>query len=145
MDSVRIACAPRWPFTSLDAGADDVRFDFRWADIDAALQLLIDGDADLAEISFATWLKLRSAGDRSIEAAPIFPLRAFRHGLISVGQDATISHPSELRGRRVAIGRYVSTALVHLRGVLAHEYGVPWQEVTWIRTRGDADLWRIPN
>jgi 4,5-dihydroxyphthalate decarboxylase len=55
----------------------------------------------------------------------------FRHSCINVRTDAGIKAPADLKGKRVGTSQYSSTALVFMRGMLQHEYGVAPCDLHW--------------
>lgn len=88
---------------------------------------------DVCELSLAKYCALRAAGDDSIVAIPVFPSRAFRHSAIFVRADGPVDDPGALAGGRIGIPEWTVTATVYARGLLAHEYGVALDGVTWIQ------------
>ena len=67
----------------------------------------------------------------------MFPSRAFRHSAIYVRSDSDIREPADLRGRIVGVRNYLNTAALVVRGLLADEYGVAANEISW--RIGDVD------
>jgi 4,5-dihydroxyphthalate decarboxylase len=57
--------------------------------------------------------------------------RLFRHSGMYVRSDAGINAPADLRGKRVGLPEYQITAVVWMRGILQHEYGVKPTEIHW--------------
>jgi 4,5-dihydroxyphthalate decarboxylase len=57
--------------------------------------------------------------------------RLFRHSGIYIRKDAGIKKPEDLRGKRVGLPEYQITAVVWMRGMLQHEYGVLPSEIHW--------------
>jgi 4,5-dihydroxyphthalate decarboxylase len=87
---------------------------------------------DVSEMSSAKYVSLRSAGDESVQAIPVFTSRLFRHSCIYVRTDR-IGEPADLVGKRVGIPSWSMTAGVFARGLLGEMYGVGPQDVTWIQ------------
>jgi 4,5-dihydroxyphthalate decarboxylase len=87
---------------------------------------------EVSEFSLAQYVALRSRGDTSLIAIPVFPSRVFRHGSIFV-RKGTIDQASDLSGRRVGIPEWAQTAGVWARGILEQEYGVTLNSVEWVQ------------
>jgi len=87
---------------------------------------------DVAEMSMAHYMIMRSRGDFPFIALPIFPSRVFRHGYIYINRNAGIHSPKDLEGKRVGVQEYRQTAGVWVRGILQHEYGVDLDRLTWV-------------
>ena len=84
---------------------------------------------DVSELAFTTYLCAKEHG-KQITALPIFLVRGFHHGAI-VGRGA--GEPRALEGEKVGVSRgYTVTTGVWARGVLADEYGVDLDKVTWM-------------
>src|SRR5262249_58169596 len=66
---------------------------------------------------------------------PAFVSRIFRHSGIYIRSDAGIRTPQDLSGKRIGLPEYQITAVVWMRGLLQHEYGVHPSEIHW-RSRG---------
>jgi 4,5-dihydroxyphthalate decarboxylase len=88
---------------------------------------------DVSEMSFGKYVALRSQGDDSLAAIPVFPSRVFRHSSIYVRRGGEIRRPEDLRGRRVGIPEWAQTAAIYTRGMLAHEYGVALGDIQWVQ------------
>jgi 4,5-dihydroxyphthalate decarboxylase len=87
---------------------------------------------DVCELAFTTYLCAKEHG-KPFTALPVFLVRQFHHGAILVNTKAGIEHPKDLEGRRVGVNRgYTVTTGVWARGVLADEYGVDLDRVTWV-------------
>jgi 4,5-dihydroxyphthalate decarboxylase len=84
---------------------------------------------DVCELAFSTYLCAKEHGKR-FTALPIFLVRGFHHGAIVA---TAAGDPKELEGRRVGVSRgYTVTTGVWARGILADEYGVDLDKVTWV-------------
>lgn len=91
---------------------------------------------DVCEMALTTYLCAKEHGVR-FTALPVFLVRGFHHGAIEVLKDSGISDPKQLEGKRVGIGRgYTVTTGVWARSILADEYGVDLDSITWVR-QGD--------
>jgi 4,5-dihydroxyphthalate decarboxylase len=84
---------------------------------------------DVCELAFTTYLCAKEHGKR-FTALPIFLVRGFHHGAIVADG---VRDPKELEGEKVGVNRgYTVTTGVWARGVLADEYGVGLDKVTWV-------------
>ena len=86
---------------------------------------------DISEMSFSSYLRTVSAGTSEYTAVPAFVSRIFRHSGIYIRKGAGITKPEDLRGKRIGLPEYQITAVVWMRGMLQHEYGVHPSEVHW--------------
>jgi 4,5-dihydroxyphthalate decarboxylase len=87
---------------------------------------------DVSEMAVTTYLVAKAHGVR-FTALPVFLVRGFHHGALQVNRMAGVSGPDDLEGRRVGVSRgYTVTTGVWARGVLADEYGVDLDQVTWV-------------
>jgi 4,5-dihydroxyphthalate decarboxylase len=82
--------------------------------------------------------------DRRFVAIPIFPSRVFRHSYIWINTKAGIAKPADLKGKKVGIADYSMTALLFVRGLLQHEYGVTPEDIHWFRRRAEHVAIEIP-
>ena len=86
---------------------------------------------DVSEMSMGKYVSLRSQGDTSLSAIPVFPSRVFRHSSIYVRRDGPVRVPADLKGRRVGVPEWAQTAAVYSRGALMHQYGLKLQDIDW--------------
>jgi len=88
---------------------------------------------DVSEMSFGKYVALRSQGDDSLVAIPVFPSRLFRHSSIYVRKSGGLRGAADLRGRRIGIPEWAQSAAVYTRGMLTHEYGIGLADVHWVQ------------
>ena len=86
---------------------------------------------DAAEMSMSSYCVTLMQDDPPFIAIPIFPSRCFRHSSIYVNTGAGIERPEDLVGKRIGVPEYQMTAPVWIRGILADEYGVAPDSVTY--------------
>jgi 4,5-dihydroxyphthalate decarboxylase len=86
---------------------------------------------DVSELSFSSFLRTVASGTAAYVGIPAFVSRIFRHSGIYVRTAAGIRRPEDLRGKRVGLPEYQITAVVWMRGMLQHEYGVHPSEIHW--------------
>jgi 4,5-dihydroxyphthalate decarboxylase len=92
---------------------------------------LLAGEWDGAEFSTAVLAGRVSRGLDDLIGIPVFPARSFRHSAIYVRVGAGVTVPSDLIGRSVGTPVWAQTAGVWVRGILAKDYGVPLDAVSW--------------
>lgn len=86
---------------------------------------------DASEMSFSEFITRIDAGDRSLVGIPVFTSRMFRHSYIAVNR-TSVAKPADLRGKRIGIPIYTTTAAVYMRALLQHDYGVGFSDVDWV-------------
>jgi 4,5-dihydroxyphthalate decarboxylase len=86
---------------------------------------------DVAELSFSSYIRTIAAGTAAYIGVPAFVSRIFRHSGIYVRNGAGIDKPEDLRGKRIGVPEYQITAVVWMRGMMQHEYGVKPSEIHW--------------
>jgi 4,5-dihydroxyphthalate decarboxylase len=86
---------------------------------------------DVSELSFSSYMRTVASGTATYVAIPAFVSRIFRHSGIYIRRDAGIKVPADLRGKRIGLPEYQITAVVWMRGMLQHEYGVLPTEIHW--------------
>ncbi len=86
---------------------------------------------DVSEISFSSYIRTVATGTSAYIGVPAFVSRIFRHSGIYVREGAGISKPEDLRGKRIGVPEYQITAVVWMRGMMQHEYGVKPSEIHW--------------
>jgi 4,5-dihydroxyphthalate decarboxylase len=106
-------------------------------------------DFDVSEMAFTTYLCARAFG-KPFTALPVFLTRGFHHGAITrsavAGPASAATDPHALEGQRVGVNRgYTVTTGVWARGILADQYGVDLDRVTWVPS-GDEHVaeYRLP-
>jgi 4,5-dihydroxyphthalate decarboxylase len=86
---------------------------------------------DVTEMATTTYLAARAYG-KPFTALPVFLTRGFHHGAVLARAPGD---PKALEGTRVGVSRgYTVTTGVWARGILASEYGVDLDRVTWVRS-----------
>ncbi|VVE17909.1 4,5-dihydroxyphthalate decarboxylase [Pandoraea cepalis] len=88
---------------------------------------------DLSEMSLAKYASLRSQGDDRLIGLPIFPSRVFRLSSLYVRNDASVTSPGDLCGKRIGVPEWAQTASVYSRGWLTHDQGVALADVEWVQ------------
>ncbi len=86
---------------------------------------------DISELSFSSYIRTVAAGTAAYIGIPAFVSRIFRHSGMYIRKDAGIAKPQDLRGKRVGVPEYQITAVVWMRGLMQHEYGVRPSEIHW--------------
>ena len=125
-------------------------------DMDSATRhwrFLRDGEFDAAEVSGSSYLAARDSG-WPFRAVPVFLHRRFRHGFMFINTAKSIAKPADLIGRKVGVKTLMTTAVLWMRGILQHEYGVPLKSIEWfaeleddveVSLPKDLKLTRLPN
>jgi 4,5-dihydroxyphthalate decarboxylase len=94
-------------------------------------RMLDDREFHVSELSLSSYAALKGRGACLFVAVPVALSRIFRHSCIYVRTDAGIRTPADLKGKRVGTSQYGSTALVYIRGMLQHDYGVKPADMHW--------------
>ena len=94
-------------------------------------RMLDNREFQVSELSLASYTALKGRGACPFVAIPVALSKIFRHSCIYVRTDAGIKKPEDLKGKRVGTSQYSSTALVFMRGMLQHEYGVLSSDMHW--------------
>jgi len=115
-------------------GIDGVELDFRDFDRmpDAYRIMARTAEFDICELAPTTYLMAREAG-APITALPLPMTRQFRHGGLQRLRSSSIRTPKQLEGSAVGLRAYTVTAPVWTRGILAEEYGVDLDRITWFK------------
>jgi len=88
---------------------------------------------DVSEMSFGKYSSMRSQGDDSLTALPVFPSRVFRLSSIYVRRSSELRNLEQLRGHRVGVPEWAQTAAIYSRGYLAHHAGLRLEEIQWFQ------------
>jgi 4,5-dihydroxyphthalate decarboxylase len=94
-------------------------------------RMLDKKEFEASEMSLASYTALRGRGDCPFVAVPAALSKIFRHSCIYVRNGADIKSPQDLRGKRVGTSQWSATALVFMRGMLEHDYGVKAADMHW--------------
>jgi ABC-type nitrate/sulfonate/bicarbonate transport system substrate-binding protein len=86
---------------------------------------------DLCEMAITTYLTAR-AHNKPFTALPIFVVRHFHHSPIFYNAETGVRSPKDLEGKKVGVRAYTVTTGVWARGILATEYGVDLDKITWV-------------
>jgi 4,5-dihydroxyphthalate decarboxylase len=86
---------------------------------------------DVSEMAITTYLTARAYG-KPFTALPVFVMRQFHHAPIAYNVKSGITIPKDLEGKKVGVRAYTVTTGVWVRGILATEYGVDLDKVTWV-------------
>ena len=97
-----------------------------------AFRLMVREQAyDVCELAITTYMCAKEQG-KPFTALPVFLVRGFHHGAIRANAKVVAS-PKDLEGKRVGVNRgYTVTTGVWARGVLADEYDVDLDRITWV-------------
>jgi 4,5-dihydroxyphthalate decarboxylase len=88
---------------------------------------------DVAEYSSSEYIQRYANKHCPFVAIPVFPSRCFRHAFIGINRESGITKPKDLAGKRIGVALYTMTAAIFIRGLLQHEYGVDFSNVTWVQ------------
>jgi 4,5-dihydroxyphthalate decarboxylase len=105
-------------------------------------RFLRNGEFDVAELSSSSYLIARDQGF-PINSLPVFLHRRFRHGFIFINTNKGIKSPKDLIGKKIGVKSYQVSAILWLRGILEHEYGVPHKSCEWF-SEIDEDVEFVP-
>jgi 4,5-dihydroxyphthalate decarboxylase len=94
-------------------------------------RMLDDQEFHVSELSLASYTALMGRGNCPFVAVPVALSKIFRHSCIYTRTGAGIRTPADLKGKRVGTSQYSSTALVFMRGMLQHDYGVAPSDMHW--------------
>jgi 4,5-dihydroxyphthalate decarboxylase len=95
-------------------------------------------ELDMSELSSSSYIVARGLG-MPFRALPIFLHRHFRHGFVYINTGKSIAKPADLAGRKIGVKSFAVTAVLWLRGILQHEYGVDLKSIHWF-TELDEDI-----
>lgn len=93
-------------------------------------RFLRNNEYDVAECSASSYIAARGR-NMPFQALPVFLHRRFRHGFIFTNTSKNIVKPTDLIGKKVGVKFYLVSAILWLRGILEHEYGVPHKSIEW--------------
>ena len=88
---------------------------------------------EVSEMAMGKYVSLRSQGDHSLVALPVFPSRMFRQSSVFVRGDGPVRRFEDLAGRRVGLPEWAQTAAIYTRGFLQHQLGIPLAAIRWVQ------------
>lgn len=106
-------------------------------------RMLLDGEFDIAEFSFSTFLMARERR-LPITGIPIFPRRLFSLSQMWVHQDSQFTQPSDLKGHKVAISAFQNTLALLAKGDLKFHFDTPWESIHWLLTQHEKVKFTVP-
>jgi len=116
-----------------EVGSPAVRLDF--ADVKSAStafkRVVRNLEFDVAELAIVTFLIAKAHG-KPLVLLPAVVLGRFQHPYLVYNRERGRLAPGDLAGRRVGIRSYSVTTVTWLRGILAEEYGVDLDRITWV-------------
>ena len=86
---------------------------------------------DVAELALVTFLLARAHG-KPLVLLPAVVLARFQHRYLVYNRDRGPLAPGDLPGRRVGVRSYPVTTGTWVRGILAEEWGVDLDRITWV-------------
>jgi 4,5-dihydroxyphthalate decarboxylase len=86
---------------------------------------------DVAELAIVTFLIAKAHG-KPLVLLPTVVLGRFQHPYLVYNRERGPLAPGDLTGRRVGIRSYSVTTVTWLRGILADDFGVDLDRVTWV-------------
>ena len=99
--------------------------------IAAFRRMVRDVEFDVCEMAPATYMIARAAG-APFKALPVFVFRRFHHGGFVYRDDAGISKPKDLEGKKAGVRAYSVSTGIWTRGILQNDCGVDVSKVTWV-------------
>jgi 4,5-dihydroxyphthalate decarboxylase len=90
---------------------------------------------DVAELAIVTFLLAKAHG-KPLVLLPAVVLGRFQHPYLVYNRERGHLTPGDLTGRRVGIRSYSVTTVTWLRGILADDWGVDLDRITWITSSG---------
>lgn len=96
-------------------------------------RFILHREWDMSEMSMGKYIALRSLGDTSITALPVFVSRAFRHSMLYVKAGSPIQKPEHLAGQRIGVPEWAQTAGIYARGYLSDYLGLDLRAMEWIQ------------
>lgn len=99
--------------------------------ISAYRRMIRDLEFDVAELAPVTYVMAREAGIPLV-AIPVYINRKFHHGDIVCGPSSGIQVPKDLEGKELGVRAFSVSTGVWGRGLLAEQYGVDIDSITWV-------------
>ena len=94
-------------------------------------RMLEHQEFDACELSLASHASLIGRGNSPFTAIPVMLSKFFRHSCIYVREGSGIEKPQDLIGKRVGTTQFTATAVVFMKGMLEHDFGVKQSQMHW--------------
>ncbi len=124
-----------------------VKIDFvEYPAINKAMKAIADRlEFDVGEITLVDYMLARQFG-KPLAGLPVFVNRNFPFARIMYHTRSGIRQPKDIEGKRVGLKRYTQTAPMWNRALLAAEYGIDFDKVTWVAVEfgGNVTEYRDP-
>jgi 4,5-dihydroxyphthalate decarboxylase len=116
-----------------DVTSPRVRLDFADVPSPAAAfkRVVRDLEFDVAELAIVTFLLAKAHG-KPLVLLPAVVVGRFQHPYLVYNRERGPLAPGDLAGRRVGIRSYSVTTVTWLRGILAEDWGVDLDRITWV-------------
>jgi 4,5-dihydroxyphthalate decarboxylase len=92
---------------------------------------MFNGAYDISEMSLAEMVYYLTRDRCDFIGIPVFPSRLFRHSFMLCNQSSGINRPEDLSGKKIGGLRWVQTAFIWLRGILAEEHNLSARDTQW--------------
>lgn len=90
-----------------------------------------DMEFEVAELAIVTFLLARAHG-KPLVLLPTVVLGRFQHPFLVYNRERGPLGPGDLAGKRVGIRSYSVTTVTWVRGILAEDWGVDLDRITWV-------------
>jgi 4,5-dihydroxyphthalate decarboxylase len=90
-----------------------------------------DLEFDVAELALVTYLIAKAHG-KPLVLLPAVVLCRFQHPYLVYNTERGPLRPSDLAGRHIGIRSYSVTTVTWIKGILADDYGVDLERITWV-------------
>ena len=135
--SINFACGiydRTFPLFSGEVKPEGIDFTYRIEENPRDLFDSLSGGAayEACELSLSEYICGLATGQCPFVAIPVFPSRVFRHSFMFINTGSGVSTPKDLEGKRIGTPLYTITAMVYMRGLLQHDYGVDLATLYWI-------------
>ena len=100
-------------------------------DIPKMFSGMFNGAYDIAEMSLAEMVYYLTRDRCDFIGIPVFPSRLFRHSFMLCNRFSGIKGPEDLTGKKIGGLRWVQTAFIWLRGMLAEEHNLSARDTQW--------------
>ena len=109
--------------------------ELKFADVRSAAsafkRVVRDLEFEVAELAIVTFLLAKAHG-KPLVLLPAVVLGRFQHPFLVYNRERGPLTPGDLTGRRVGIRSYSVTTATWIRGILAEDWGVDLDRITWV-------------